>query len=819
MRLLPDINDRTEASAAGLADLLGVVDVGRLDARQQWRPRPLSEQLRVPIGIGAAGQPVELDLKESALGGMGPHGLVVGATGSGKSELLRTLVTGLALRHSPDELAFVLVDYKGGATFANAAALPHCAGLITNLEDDETMVQRMHDALRGELHRRERLLRDAGNLSNLREYRQRRTSVPELPPLPSLLVVVDEFSELLAANPDFIDLFVAVGRLGRSLGMHLLLATQRLEEGRLRGLESHLSYRIGMRTFSAGESRIVLGTPDAFELPSTPGAAYLKVDTSVYERLRTATVSLPYVEPHLVEPEVAEQPIVVFDGRPPRSSAGSAPAFVPDLADPDRDSVMDVVVRRLAGADVERAHQVWLPPLPDRLPLGEVLPGLRPHPARGLQAEGLARLPALTVPIGVMDLPSQQRQASLLLDLAGAGGNLAVAGAPQTGKSTALRTLVLALAARHTPRDVQVYGLDFSGGLLAGLADLPHVGGIAGRLEVERVRRVLEQVTTLLEHRERTFPAHGIDSPATFRARRADGSLPDDGYGDVFLLIDAWPVLREEFEDLEGLVTDLAARGLGYGIHVAITTNRWLDVKPKVLDSFGARLELRLAEATDSTFGRAVARALPADVPGRALSAGGTQAQIAVPTLHEDVGHTADDAAALRRSVQAVAAAWQGLPAPPVRLLPTHISVADLPPSSCDDEPGMPFGLSATDLGPVCASTCSAPSRTCSSSATAAAARRTCCACCSRASPRSAPLTTPASSWSTTGARCSARCPTTTCSPTPATPTTRGSSSVSWPRRCGPASPARTSPPPSCGRGRGGRGPRRSWSSTTPTSW
>ena len=164
VRLLPDITDRTEASAAGLADLLGVVDVGRLDARQQWRPRPLSEQLRVPIGIGAAGQPVELDLKESALGGMGPHGLVVGATGSGKSELLRTLVTGLALRHSPDELALVLVDYKGGATFANAAALPHCAGLITNLEDDETMVQRMHDALRGELHRRERLLRDAGNL-------------------------------------------------------------------------------------------------------------------------------------------------------------------------------------------------------------------------------------------------------------------------------------------------------------------------------------------------------------------------------------------------------------------------------------------------------------------------------------------------------------------------------------------------------------------------------------------------------------------------------------------------------------------------------
>ena len=228
----------------------------------------------MPIGQDATGQPVELDLKESAEGGMGPHGLVVGATGSGKSELLRTLVLGLALTHSAEDLNFVLVDFKGGATFGGLDRLPHTSAVITNLADELPLVDRMRDALQGEIVRRQELLRAAGNYASLRDYAAARRSDPgaaELPPVPSLFVVLDEFSELLAAKPELIDLFVMIGRVGRSLGVHLLLASQRLEEGRLRGLDTQLSYRIGLRTFSPQESRIVLGVPDAYELP--PGRA------------------------------------------------------------------------------------------------------------------------------------------------------------------------------------------------------------------------------------------------------------------------------------------------------------------------------------------------------------------------------------------------------------------------------------------------------------------------------------------------------------------------------------------------------------------
>ena len=218
-----------------------------------------------------------LDLKEAAQEGMGPHGLCVGATGSGKSELLRTLVLGLAVTHSSETLNFVLADFKGGATFAGMSQMPHVAAVITNLADDLTLVDRMGDSIRGELNRRQEMLRDAGNYANIHDYEKARAAGAPLQPIPSLVLVIDEFSELLTAMPDFIEMFVQIGRIGRSLGVHLLLASQRLEEGRLRGLETYLSYRVGLRTFSAAESRAALGVPDAYQLPNVPGSGYPEV--------------------------------------------------------------------------------------------------------------------------------------------------------------------------------------------------------------------------------------------------------------------------------------------------------------------------------------------------------------------------------------------------------------------------------------------------------------------------------------------------------------------------------------------------------------
>ncbi|MCZ9340860.1 FtsK/SpoIIIE domain-containing protein, partial [Streptomyces sp. TRM76130] len=230
--------------------------------------------------------------------GMGPHGLCVGATGSGKSELLRTLVLALTATHSPEELALVLVDYKGGATFAPFAGLPHVAGTITNLENRAGLVERVHTSLAGEVKRRQQVLKDAGNVADIGHYAAlRATERPDLEPLPHLLVVIDEFGELITARPDFIDLFLSIGRIGRSIGVHLLLSSQRIEGGKLKGLDTYLSYRLGLRTFSADESRTVLDTTDAFRLPPLPGFGFLKVDTSTYQRFKAGYVSGAYRGP------------------------------------------------------------------------------------------------------------------------------------------------------------------------------------------------------------------------------------------------------------------------------------------------------------------------------------------------------------------------------------------------------------------------------------------------------------------------------------------------------------------------------------------
>ncbi|MFC0503906.1 type VII secretion protein EccCa [Micromonospora costi] len=679
----------------GLPDLLGLGDPRTFTAEQGWAPRPARERLRVPIGVGVDGGAVELDLKESAQDGMGPHGLLIGATGSGKSELLRTLVLGLAATHSSEQLNVVLIDFKGGATFASFDRLPHTAAVITNLADALPLVDRMVDAINGELVRRQELLRRAGSFASLRDYERARAAGSPLAPLPSLLLVCDEFSELLSAKPDFIDLFVQIGRLGRSLGVHLLLASQRLDEGRLRGLDTHLSYRIGLRTFSALESRTVLGVPDAHELPRTPGHGYLRSGTEPLVRFKAAYVSGPPPRSGPADGRGAtgSHRLLTFTTHVVPAPEPAAPALSA-AAEEGRESLLDLLVDRLTGQGPP-AHQVWLPPLDEPPALDDLLGPLTADPARGLTTANPDVHGALGVPVAMVDKPFEQRRDLLWLALDGAAGHVAVVGAPQSGKSTALRTLVCALALTHTPGEVQVYCLDFGGGGLAALRDLPHVGGVTGRADPTAVRRTVGEVATLLDERERRFAELGVESMAAYRQRRAGltgaGQPGVDPFGDVFLVVDGWTTLRAEYDDLEPLITDLATRGLSYGVHVVTTALRWLDFRPAIRDLFGSRVELRLGDPADSLLARRAAANVPEQSPGRGITAEGLHLLTALPRLTD--GDTAD-------LVKRVADAWPGPPAPRVRLLPPALPYADLDLTATTGL-RLPVGIAEADLRPV----------------------------------------------------------------------------------------------------------------------
>ncbi|CAM3777911.1 type VII secretion protein EccCb [Alicyclobacillus pomorum] len=543
---------------------------------------------------------------------MGPHGLIVGATGSGKSELLRTMVTAMALTHAPDVLNFVFVDFKGGAAFADLATLPHSAGIVTNLEQDLTLVDRIHAALFGELERRHRMLREAGNLDNIKQYHAKRRNHRDMEPMPYLLVIVDEFGELLANRPEFQELFIAIGRIGRSIGMHLL--------------------------------------------PYVP----VKQVSSTKDLIRefTPTGKLVPVHPML------------------KTVAGDASVAQPKTSKTD----MNVLISRLSTPMEYAAHQVWLPPLPTKITLGRLVkeagwqyhcvPGRwNKHPSLGM----------LQVPVGLLDIPADQRREPLLL-----------------------RSIAAGLMLTHTPHDVQLYAIDFGGGLLRVFEGWPHFGAVCGKADKEKIPQLIRHIKNIIEDRELLFRERGIDGMAAYRALRAAGHFRDIPYGDVFLVVDDIAQLQAELDTIDYDLTDIVTAGLSYGVHVIVTANRWPDIRIKLRDNISGRLELRLNDPVDSEIERAAQAALPAGVPGRGLTRQGLQFQVALPALTE-VAPDSDLAAKseLVSLVEQIAAGWDGPAAPQVRVLPELVTTQDIAVLHRGNTSGVPLGIESSKFEPV----------------------------------------------------------------------------------------------------------------------
>jgi S-DNA-T family DNA segregation ATPase FtsK/SpoIIIE len=454
-RRLAPLRERTDAPAAA-TDLLTLVGAAADPAviARCWQPDRLT--LRTTIGIGSAG-PVSLDL-----GSDGPHALIAGTTGAGKSALLRSLVLGLALTHSPADVSFLLVDYKGGAAFASCADLPHVTGMVTDLDPHRT--RRALRSLDAEIRRRERLLADAGAADYL-GFRLRRTGAL----LPRLVVVVDEFATLADDLPGFVPGLVDIAQRGRSLGMHLILATQRPGRAVTPDIRANTGVRIALRVTDPAESIDVVGVPTAAAIPAgQPGRGVLSVAGNDPLAFQTA---LPMPADSRVRAEL------LAAWRRPAVPTGDDDPLAPDAA---MRAVVQCVRRAAQDTATPTPPAAWLPPLPAEL--AATVPIAAPVDARP---------PRLA--IGLLDLPDRQEQHPLQLDLA-AGGALSLCGAPGSGRSDALFTVAMLAAAATSPRQLHIYAVDRNGALAARLAGLPHLATATSVVDPALVVRLLQRL-------------------------------------------------------------------------------------------------------------------------------------------------------------------------------------------------------------------------------------------------------------------------------------------------------------------------------------
>jgi S-DNA-T family DNA segregation ATPase FtsK/SpoIIIE len=643
-RALAPLRDVSAAAATGelprqvlLLDVLGMPEPDPDAVLARWSRVRRGGDLGAPIGISSAGT-AHLDLRRD-----GPHGLTAGTTGSGKSEFLQSLVASLAASHPASELTFILVDYKGGAAFAGCVGLPHTVGFFTDL--DAHLAQRALVSLNAELRRREHILAAAG-AKDLIDLERR---FPDRAPA-NLLIVFDEFAFLKKEVPEFVAGVIDIAQRGRSLGVHLMLATQRPSGVVDDNIRANTNLRIALRIADEADSNDVIDRPDAARIPkSLPGRAFLRIGRDVtgvqtaYASARSAhgpTRAPTVVRPLLFEPGLSA---------PERSAGRGGPAGPdPEASSPtDLQRLVEAIRAAHLRARIPDQPLPWLDPLPDLCslePLGA--------PASGPIGE-------LAAAVGIIDLPDQQAQRPHLVDLT-ADGHLLLYGAAGSGKTTALRTLAAALAGRLAPDDLQVYALDCAGGGLRSLTALPHCAAVVTPDEAERVDRLFAVLERALAERRAALAAASAASLVEYRA--TGGRLPY-----LVVLLDGYAGFHQTYLNVDhGELVDrlarLAADGRAVGIYLVVSADRRNAIPSTLSGVISSRIVLRMAESDEyASLGLPTAIAQSTVPAGRGFTAQGREVQLAVVG---DDPSGAGQAAALAALGSTLAASHGGGPRP-----------------------------------------------------------------------------------------------------------------------------------------------------------
>ena len=603
-------------ASISLLDLYHVESLADIPILDNWRSNK-PDWLRVTLGREGGGKDFSLYLQQDH---DGVHGMIAGTTGSGKSELLLTLVAGLALRYPPDWLNLLLVDYKGGTAFDVFHKLPHAVDILTNLEGN--VVERMFIALRAELERRQALLTEA-KVSDIVKYNVKRQET-ELPPLPFLFIIIDEFAEMVKSNSDYKAYFDSITRLGRSLGISLLLATQRPTGAVTEQMSSNIKYRICLRVQTADDSRELLGQSDAVYLPSNiPGRAYVRSDNIVPKLVQMAytgdAVSTEQKKPPIVLRNISQQPSQHNERDTDISSGRASAKEEPPI-------VIQEIVRLIDEVNIignyPRQYKPWPDPLPARLPINLPIDDYyiaKSKSATSRQANGELYLNAwfndwlypstphsesllawanghignwenaLCADIGLVDIPQKGKQRILTLDLN--KGPMVVYGASGWGKTSFLHTLIVSLAITHTPNELHIYAIDCGRGGLSVLESLPHLGRPIDMSEEARVERLFRVLSNIIKVRKNTLANH--NSFVAYNNQNRANLLPA-----ILVVIDNYSEFKENYGKLQDQLTSMIRAGRAMGLYFVFTADQTNALTSAMKNLFTQRLTFKLADST-----------------------------------------------------------------------------------------------------------------------------------------------------------------------------------------------------------------------------
>lgn len=679
---------RVKQSSAGVIprtltflEMYGANKVEDLNVSAKWAQNRYPLSLPVPIGVREGRKPVMLNIHDKIeRQGHGPHGLMAGTTGSGKSEVIQSLILSLAVNYHPHEMAFMLIDYKGGGMSNTFQGLPHVTATITNLEDPN-LISRAKVSLRAELERRQKLFNKAGNIQHIDEYFKSDWRFKE--PLPHLFIVIDEFAQLKKDQPEFMDELISIAAIGRTLGVHLLLATQKPAGVVDDKIWSNSRFRICLRVQDDNDSREMIKIPNASHI-NVPGRGYFQVgNNEVLEFFQSAWSGADYIPDEGDEEELISIAEVALDG----SSVFQKQVKTAEKTNTKQiQALIDYIRAEADKQGIQPLPGPWLEPLPTHLPITKLM-----EVDNWSRDAWEANTDWLQATAGLVDDVSHQSQYPLTLDLR--EGHLIAYGMPGAGKTSFLQSLLLSLFFRHSPRDVNAYLVDFSR-QMREYSKFPHVGGIVHEEDTEKLQRLFKFLLKELSVRKELFSNDGLSSLQSYRTIHG-GTLPA-----IFLVIDGYQRFKSSFEKENEQLEILLREGATYGIHVIATANQTNDMYDRFRNNFSLAVSFELADHTDYYFAVGRPNTVTSNLPeGRGFVKGNNPPRVFQAALAYEGENELEKVEFFRKWVHRMEEASCGMEAPEIAMLPKEISLAELENKfPARETKELPFGIDVDDL-------------------------------------------------------------------------------------------------------------------------